>query len=94
MNNNIKIAIDTKQTAIKKLHDYLAKSPSMIYPQDVLEYLPAIEEENDKLRKLVELWMHFYFMPSAIDCKQRETELLERARELGIEKDNGELWAR
>lgn len=40
--------------AIKKLHDYLAKSPSVVYPQDVLEYLPAIEAENAKLRKLVQ----------------------------------------
>ena len=37
--------------AIKKLHDYLAKSPSVIYPEDVLEYLPAIEAENAKLRE-------------------------------------------
>lgn len=38
--------------AIKKLYDYLAKSPSVVYPQDVLEYLPAIEAENAKLREL------------------------------------------
>lgn len=37
--------------ALKKLHDYLAKSPSVIYPEDVLAYLPAIEAENAKLRK-------------------------------------------
>ena len=36
--------------AIKELHDYLAESPSVVYPQDVLEYLPAIEAENAKLR--------------------------------------------
>ncbi len=35
--------------AIKKLHDYLAKSPSVVYPVDVLEFLPAIKAENDKL---------------------------------------------
>lgn len=39
--------------AIKKLHDYLAKSPSVVYPEDVFAYLPAIEDENAKLRELV-----------------------------------------
>lgn len=52
-----------------------------------------VQAENMKLRELVRDMMRFYFMPSAIGCKQRETELLERARELGVEKDNGELWA-
>lgn len=49
------------------------------------------ESENAKLRELVRDMMRYYFMPSAIDSKQRETELLERAHELGVEKDNGEL---
>lgn len=35
--------------AIKKLHDYLAMSPSVVYPEDALAYLPAIEAENAKL---------------------------------------------
>ena len=39
--------------AIKKLHDYLAKSPSVVYPEDVLAYLLAIEAENAKLRELL-----------------------------------------
>lgn len=43
--------------AIKKLHDYLAKSPSVVYPEDVLAYLPAIEAENAQLRELVALWI-------------------------------------
>lgn len=48
--------------------------------------------ENDaKLRELVRDMMRYYFMPSAIDSKQRETELLERAHELGVAEDNGEL---
>lgn len=38
--------------AIKRLCDYLAMSPSMVYPEDVLAYLPAIEAENTKLREL------------------------------------------
>lgn len=49
------------------------------------------ENENESLRELVRDMMRYYFMPSAIDSKQRETELLERAHELGVEKDNGEL---
>lgn len=40
--------------AIKKLRDYLAKSPSVVYPEDVLAYLPAIEAENAKLRSELE----------------------------------------
>ena len=40
--------------AIKRLHDYLAKSPSVVYPEDVLAYLPAIEAENAKLRELLQ----------------------------------------
>ena len=35
---------------IKALCDYLSKSPSVVYSQDVLEYLPAIEAENAKLK--------------------------------------------
>ena len=47
--------------------------------------------ENDKLRELVRDMMRYYFMPSAINSNQRERELLERAHELGVEEDNGEL---
>lgn len=35
--------------AIRRLHSFLAKSPSVVYPEDVLAYLPAIEAENAKL---------------------------------------------
>lgn len=44
--------------AIKELRDYLAKSPSVVYPEDVLAYLPAIEDENSKLRKLARLLLY------------------------------------
>lgn len=58
--------------AIKKLHDYLAKSPSVVYPQDVLEYLPAIEAENAKLRELAVLqsviFKHMSTCPTT-DCQ-------------------------
>lgn len=35
---------------ISDLRDFLSESPSVVFPQDVLEYLPAIEAENAKLR--------------------------------------------
>lgn len=50
-----------------------------------------LKVENIKLRKLARDMMRYYFTPSAIDSKQREAELLERAHELGVEEDNGEL---
>lgn len=37
--------------AIRKLHEYLAKSPSVVYPEDVLARLSAIEVENAKMRE-------------------------------------------
>lgn len=38
--------------AIIELRNYLAKSPSVVFPEDVLAYIPAIEAENAKLRSL------------------------------------------
>lgn len=38
--------------AIRRLHSFLAKSPSVVYPEDILAYLPAIESENADLREL------------------------------------------
>lgn len=58
----------------------------------IIDKNDKLKTENTKLRELARDMMHFYFTPNAIGCKQRETELLERARELGIEEDNGELW--
>lgn len=54
--------------AIKELHDYLAESPSVVYPQDVLEYLPAIEAENAKLRDLA---LNCYRM-AKVHCTDRD----------------------
>ena len=78
--------------AIKKLHDYLAKSPSVVYPEDVLAYLSAIEDENAKLRELA---LGLKWCSENYGCKDvcplydksepehcREERLL---RELGIE---------
>ena len=50
--------------AIKKLHDYLAMSPSVVYPEDVLAYLPAIEDENAKLRNEVDNLLDFEHLTS------------------------------
>lgn len=63
-----------------------------IYNEELHEDLEKAREENSRLRKLVRDMMRYYFMPSAIDSKQREAELLERAHELGVEDDSSELW--
>ena len=63
--------------AIKALRDYLSKSPSMIYPQDVLEYLPAIEQEFESEHALVV-------------TLQRDGELL-RESSIKLRKDNAKL---
>ena len=68
--------------AIKKLHDYLAMSPSVVYPEDVLAYLPAIEDENAKLRELVrDMWLQLL---NAYDRKEVD-EFADRMRELSME---------
>lgn len=83
--------------AIKKLHDYLAKSPSVVYPEDVLAYLPAIEAENVALRELVR-GLYKAFMHSncyrwcgfkepcnhILDCK---CQWYDQMRELGVEEE-------
>ena len=69
--------------AIKKLHDYLAKSPSVVYPEDVLAYLPAIEDENAKLRELcADLYDHAAF---SIGYFGDVYGILPRMKELGVE---------
>lgn len=50
-----------------------------------------LKAENEKLQKLARDMRRYYFTPSAIDNKQRETELIERANELGVEEDDDEL---
>lgn len=40
------------QMADVKADSFLTKSPSVVYPEDVLAYLPVIEAENAKLREL------------------------------------------
>ena len=70
--------------AIKALRDYLSKSPSVVYPQDVLEYLPAIEAENTKLRELLYEALLFGNERSYQEIRYR---LKQEARELGVEVD-------
>lgn len=68
--------------AIKKFHDYLAKSPSVVYPEDVLAYLSAIEDENAKLRELVRDYHRFADAMCAErdcdGCSQRDEGACER----------------
>jgi hypothetical protein len=76
--------------AIKKLHDYLAKSPSVVYPEDVFAYLPAIEDENAKLRelckKLYRLADESYVPFKDVNPWMNELDDAIRAmRELGVE---------
>lgn len=40
--------------AIKDLKDFLTKSPSVVFPDEVLGYVDAIEAENDKMREFVQ----------------------------------------
>jgi len=71
--------------AIKALRDYLSKSPSVVYPQDVLEYLPAIEAENAKLRercaKTLEVGTRW--MAKAARFESENTKLQELCRLYG-----------
>lgn len=69
---------------IKTLRHFLAKSPSVIYPEDVLEYLPAIEAENAALRELLHEALLFGNERSYQEIRYR---LKQQARELGIEVD-------
>ena len=87
--------------AIKALRDYLSKSPSVVYPQDVLEYLPAIEAENAKLRELATLNWEWAHSCCGSTCKlwtegcgyqidrdcNYEREIYDRMRELGVETE-------
>ena len=68
--------------AIKKLHDYLAKSPSVVYPEDVLAYLSAIEDENAELR---ELCASLYEFAMSEYPDGTELNFADRMRELEVE---------
>ena len=39
--------------AMQALKDFLTASPSVVYPDEVLELLRPVEHENEKLRNLV-----------------------------------------
>lgn len=70
--------------AIKKLHDYLAKSPSVVYPEDVLAYLSAIEAENAKLRELcADLYAEMLTYSTAPNYNASVWAI--KLRELGVE---------
>lgn len=40
--------------AMQALKNFLTVSPSVVYPDEVLELLQPVEDENDELRKLAE----------------------------------------
>lgn len=44
--------------ATQKVRDFLTKSPSVVYPDDVLELFEQVEYENIKLRELVIALQH------------------------------------
>lgn len=75
--------------AIKKLYDYLAESPSVIYPEDVLAYLSAIEAENAKLRELVSIAVKYCDSGTCDGCPimgdDESCPYSDMARELGVE---------
>lgn len=78
--------------AIKELHKYLAESPSVVYPEDVLAYLPAIEDENAKLRELCKAWYKFAYelfddFIGEPEMSDDFMELDDRMRELWVEVD-------
>lgn len=80
--------------AIRKLHDYLAKSPSVVYPEDVLEYLPAIEAENDRLREEIH-WLkrgdvlHVLTDQELAEQQKREREM--QASITALDEENAKL---
>lgn len=83
---------------LKQLHDYLAKSPSVVFPQDVLELLKPVEDENERLRELcIELygdlmWLFEHRMNPTVKINESNyTRVMGMMRDLGIEIDEREL---
>ena len=67
----------------QRVRDFLTKSPSVVYPEDVLELFEQVEHENAKLRELVrDMWEYIY-----IGTAQDGQSLHHRTRKLGIEED-------
>jgi len=78
--------------ATKAMHDFLTKSPSVVFPDEVLELFDPVEAENRKLRELVRglYWCNDkeWNKGACDDCpiRGRATGRCERVmRELGIE---------
>lgn len=72
--------------AIKRLHDYLAKSPSVVYPEDVLAYLPAIEDENAKLRQELEVVGTAAYLYGRTDLADENAKLREERDHWHVEQ--------
>ena len=76
---------------ISDLRDFLSESPSVVFPQDVLEYLPAIEAENAKLRELASGLHKCLVNEGCEGCPMQDDDGWcvrdIRLRELGVEVD-------
>lgn len=78
--------------AIKRMRDFLTISPSVVYPDEVLELLGPIEAENAKLRELASELRMCSKTANCLKCEHGrfcDLRLDERCRELGIEVSNG-----
>ena len=80
--------------ATQKVRDFLTKSPSVVYPDDVLGLFEQVERENTKLRELVKALVAVADLmdcdkcpcqhtPACVECDESLPMLL--MRELGIE---------
>ena len=70
----------------QRVRDFLTKSPSVVYPDDVLELFEQVEHENAKLRELVQdMWD--WLAPTAISGGVPIKGLHSRIQKLGIEED-------
>jgi hypothetical protein len=54
--------------AIQDLKDFLSKSPSVVFPDEVLEYVDAIEAENEKLREYITAVANDVYGSHLFDC--------------------------
>ena len=55
-------------TAMQEMMAYLRKSPSLVYPADVLEYAVKAEAEDERLRSLVMKMYGYYVSGTLTPC--------------------------
>lgn len=74
--------------ATQRVRDFLTKSPSVVYPDDVLGLFERVERENAKLRELVEDMLDYIEIREAFGrppTSEMCEKFAQRADELGIE---------